>query len=306
MEIETKLNDKETVEIQRIFDNVLLDEPENFLALYGKSLSLYKDGKMDESLEILNRAINLDTTNTDNRAKEFRDLMEKIITMKTDQIKIEPGLAAMGFNSRKSENLLIKSMILRQPCVEIKSADKSASSTKPKSYSCNICEKEFTKMFSLNRHMNLHTGKKPHKCSFCRKAFIQKTDKERHETTHSEVLNFSCTFDDCEKKFRTKKNLNCHLVTHSTERPFKCQFCPKDFKVKRLLKFHEGLHKDFKPFNCDICGRGFPAKPYLKSHLKTHLEDKPFECKICKYGFKRRYDLHFHMRNQHKQENGIM
>lgn len=301
METQQKLSVSERTEAQRVFDIVLLDEPLNFFALYGKSLSLCKDGKMEESLETINKAINLETADSESNAKELRDLLDKIITMKAAQCKIEPGIFGYGFNSRKPENLLIKSMIFRQPIAGHKIGERPTAPSKPKSYICKTCDKSFTKMFSLNRHMQLHTGFKPHKCSYCRKAFIQKTDMERHETTHSEILNFSCSFEGCDKKFRTKKNLNCHLVTHSIDRPFKCQFCPKDFKVKRLWRFHEGLHKDAKPYNCDICGRGFPAKPYIKSHLKTHIDEKPHVCAVCNFGFKRRYDLHFHIRNQHEK-----
>lgn len=302
MESQPKLTVSQKMEMQRIFDVVLLDNPENFFALYGKSLSLYKDGKVEESLETINKAINLKPSDPENKAKELRGMIEKIIVMKAAQCKFEPGFPyGFGFNSRKPENLLIKSMIFRQPIAGHKIGERPAAPLKPKCYLCKICDKNFTKQFSLNRHMQLHTGFKPHKCSYCGKTFIQKTDCERHETTHSEILNFSCTFDGCEKRFRTKKNLNCHLITHSVDRPFKCQFCPKDFKVKRLWRFHEGLHRDEKPYNCDICGKGFPAKPYIKSHLKTHIEEKPHVCAVCNFGFKRRYDLQFHIRNQHEK-----
>ena len=301
MNSETKLSASAKAEMQRVFDIILLDEPLNFLALYGKSLSLFKEDNISESLETINKAISLETADVESNAKQIQGMIEKVLTVKAAQFQIGPGLSQIGFHCRKPENLFIKSLIMRQPNAGQKNSENKTSPAEPKRYNCKVCDKNFTKMFSLNRHTQLHTGVKAHKCSFCRKAFIQKTDMERHETTHSEVLNFSCTFEDCEKRFRTKKNLNCHLVIHSTERPFKCKFCPKDFKVKRLLNFHEGLHLDFKPFNCDICGKGFPAKPYIKSHLKTHMDEKPFSCSVCKIGFKRRYDLHYHIRSQHEK-----
>lgn len=279
-------------EAQRVFDSVLLDEPFNFFALYGKALTLYKERKLDECMEVMNQAISLEPVESESNAKNMKEKIEKLIEKKAAQNRIERG---------KPENLFIRSLILQQPIAGHKIGEKPAEPQQNKTYICKVCDKNFTKQFSLNRHMQLHTGEKPHKCSVCRKAFIQKTDMERHETTHSASLNFNCNFKDCNKRFKTKKNLNCHAVTHSTDRPYKCRHCEKDFKVKRLWRFHEGLHKDTKPYNCDICGKGFPAKPYIKSHLKTHIDEKPFTCAICNFGFKRRYDLNFHIRNQHQK-----
>lgn len=276
-------------EAKRVFDFVLFDEPLNFFALYGKALTLYKEGKLEEAIDVMDQAVNLEPIDSGSNAKFMRDQIRKIIEKK----------AALNHVGRGTpENLLIRSLILRLPNIGERPA---AEAQKNKSHTCKICEKIFTKQFSLNRHMHLHTGEKRHKCPVCGKAFIQKTDMERHGTTHSDVLNFGCTFKECEKRFRTQKNLKCHLVTHSTDTPFKCQFCDKSFKVKRLWRFHEGLHKDIKPYNCDLCGKGFPAKPYIKSHMKTHIDERPFACSICKSSFKRRYDLNVHVRKQHQK-----
>lgn len=269
-------------EARKVFESILLDEPDHFYSLYGKALTLWKEAKVDECIELMNRALVIQPADSTCKIKEMKDKMEKVIDLK---------------RVRKIGNVFI-----RQPIPiaghKIGQLPMTIVSAKDRVHHCKICDKNFTKMFSLNRHMLLHTGEKPHKCGHCRKAFIQKTDMERHETTHSDILNFPCTI--CEKRFKTKKNLNCHLVTHSAVRPFKCRYCEKDFKVKRLWAFHEGLHKETKPFNCDICGKGFPAKPYMKSHLKTHVDEKPFICVVCNFGFKRNYDLNFHIRNQHK------
>lgn len=274
-------------EAQRVFDSVLLDEPFNFLALYGKALTLYKDGQMEKCIETMNKAIQLEPSDSESNAKDLRDKIQQMYQTR---------------NAHKATGKLdqVKTNTVHQPIAGHKIGQKQ-NLIEPieKSHHCKICDKNFTKQFSLNRHMLLHTGEKPHKCNICRRAFIQKTDMERHETTHSDVLNFQCTM--CDKRFKTKKNLTCHLVTHSVNRPYKCSYCEKDFKVKRLWRFHEGLHKDTKPYNCDICGKGFPAKPYIKSHLKTHIDEKPFVCSICNFGFKRNYDLNFHVRNQHQK-----
>lgn len=235
---------------------------------------------------MMGKAINLQPADVDSNAKSMKEKIEKLIELRGDH-----KFSTQGPYDR------IKMQIAGQKI----GGQSGFLEPKDKIHHCKICDKNFTKQFSLNRHMQLHTGEKNHKCPICRKAFIQKTDMLRHETTHSELLNFQCT--TCDKRFKTKKNLTCHLITHSVDRPFKCRHCEKAFKVKRLWVFHEGLHMDLKPYNCDICGKGFPAKPYIKSHLKTHIDEKPFSCPVCKVCFKRNYDLSFHVRNRHPNKD---
>lgn len=283
MESKTTFNLKQ--EAQRVFSSILLDEPSNISALYGKALILYKDGEIQESLKQMEEVIKIDPMDEISiKAKELSEKINKLYQ------------ASKVF--KNPDGLKPKLQIQTIQIAGHKIGQRVSFDQKDKTRTCTICDKNFTKQFSLNRHMFLHSGEKPHKCSICRKAFIQKTDLDRHETTHSVVFNFECNL--CDKKFKTKKNLNCHKVTHSVARPYKCGFCEKDFKVKRLMIFHEGLHSKVKPFNCDICGKGFPAKPYIKSHLKTHFDEKPFVCPFCNFAFKRNYDLNFHIRNQHK------
>ena len=38
---------------------------------------------------------------------------------------------------------------------------------KPKVHACNKCEKSFSKVSLLNRHMKLHQGIKPYQCNVC-------------------------------------------------------------------------------------------------------------------------------------------
>lgn len=160
---------------------------------------------------------------------------------------------------------------------------------------CKVCSRVFTKPFSLTRHMALHTGERPHKCEECSFAFVQKSDLVRHVATHSPEYNFECT--QCKKVFKTKKNLQCHKASHSasTDRAFKCRFCPKTFTLGKLLTFHENIHNSTNPFKCDSCDKQFSAKYQVKLHMKQHINDKPFGCNLCGITFSNiaRFGEHF-------------
>lgn len=158
-------------EAQKVFDSILLDEPSNFYALYGKALTHYKDGRVHECIELINQALVVEPADSNSKAKEMKTNIEKMIKMRTVQAYRGP----VGMN--------------RLP-TSYKITHRLAPDAKDRVHHCKVCDKNFTKQFSLNRHMALHTGERPHKCSVCRKAFIQKTDMERHETTHSDILNF--------------------------------------------------------------------------------------------------------------------
>lgn len=91
--------------------------------------------------------------------------------------------------------------------------------------------------------------------------------------THSDVKSFLCSV--CDKSFKTKKNLHCHLGTHQTIKPFKCLDCKKSFKTNRLLRFHAQTHKikpaHFEEFTSE---EDFKAEPFrIKKEVKQEVEE---------------------------------
>ena len=61
--------------------------------------------------------------------------------------------------------------------------------------------------------------------------------------------------------------MKIHEVTHSTERPCKCEECGKDFSCKTALKSHMRVHSLVKKFVCELCNKGFNRGFQLKRHL---------------------------------------
>ncbi|XP_073776395.1 zinc finger X-chromosomal protein [Danio rerio] len=54
-----------------------------------------------------------------------------------------------------------------------------------KPFSCPVCESGFSRLYSLEKHMRLHTGERPYSCPECGKTFPLKYTLKMHLKTHS-------------------------------------------------------------------------------------------------------------------------
>jgi uncharacterized Zn-finger protein len=82
---------------------------------------------------------------------------------------------------------------------------------KKSKFQCEVCNKDFTKKGSLNRHMKTHTEKKSKfQCEVCEKVCSTKSNLKRHMTTHAENRReFPC--DLCTTVCSTNANLQRHI-----------------------------------------------------------------------------------------------
>nr|XP_042908191.1 zinc finger protein 2 homolog [Parasteatoda tepidariorum] len=169
---------------------------------------------------------------------------------------------------------------------------------------CNICNRQFGRKSSLNRHYVIHTGERPYSCTECGKNFAQKDNLKTHLRSHTGERPFVCNF--CPKRFSSKQHmlehivtldghkirksqrsaLKIHFMTHTGERPHTCKEC--EFLLSDFIYPNLDLNSSSSSFGqqgssfvCHVCERAFSKKALLKRHLPSHAEKKPYSCHHC-------------------------
>jgi KRAB domain-containing zinc finger protein len=81
-----------------------------------------------------------------------------------------------------------------------------------------------------------------------------------------------CPYQGCHKIYANKVGLERHIMLHTGERPYKCDYCEKAFIQKGTLQEHVRVHTGDKPFKCSYCDKAFTQSSALKSHMKNHIK----------------------------------
>ncbi|CAD5226712.1 unnamed protein product [Bursaphelenchus xylophilus] len=76
-------------------------------------------------------------------------------------------------------------------------------------YTCDQCDKTFSKQSSAKRHAYEHSGQRPYKCDMCPKAFKHKHHKAEHLRLHTGEKPFQC--DKCLKRFSHSGSYSQHM-----------------------------------------------------------------------------------------------
>ncbi|XP_035713709.1 zinc finger protein 83-like [Folsomia candida] len=176
---------------------------------------------------------------------------------------------------------------------------------------CKICGKILKNPATLSAHMShMHTRRIRPACNICKGTFSNLAHLRRHiDNMHptKERPRLPCGFPGCEKTFRNKDQIPCHIKTEHVENPvrFPCALCGKEFKARSQLGQHISSHTTEKPFKCATCGKKFGFLGYMKNHEKTHIQKpdrKIFKCQLCLQTFVARANLQGHIRVIHENQ----
>ena len=115
-----------------------------------------------------------------------------------------------------------------------------------------------------------------------------------HIRVHTNDRPYPCPYKDkCNQSFKTRSQLNDHILKHTKIKKHVCPECKASFSRKSRLKIHLMIHKGEKPFQCEICKKQFREKSNYNYHLKKHDNLSAIKNKeknkndFCKYKFKR-------------------
>ena len=135
-------------------------------------------------------------------------------------------------------------------------------------FGCHQCGKKYASSSNLSRHKQTHRSidsESAKTCPQCTKVYVSMPALAMHLLTHQ--LQHKC--DTCGKSFSRSWLLQCHLRSHSGEKPFGCAHCGRSFGDRSNLRAHMHLHTTEKQHNCDYCGKNFALKSYLNKHNET-------------------------------------
>ncbi|XP_068618828.1 zinc finger protein draculin-like isoform X2 [Battus philenor] len=166
-------------------------------------------------------------------------------------------------------------------------------------YKCTACDMSYDCRSNLALHIKSHLRIKDFVCQHCGKDFLRLTSMRRHVQICHAGQTIQCPI--CKKKL--KGHLTEHLRTHEKKRPHKCEDCGQRFTQSTQLNVHRRSHTGDRPYPCRICGRPFTHSNALMLHIRRHTGEKPFKCAMCPLYFSQLPHMKAHMRNIHGKDN---
>ncbi|KAK2168145.1 hypothetical protein LSH36_20g12025 [Paralvinella palmiformis] len=144
-----------------------------------------------------------------------------------------------------------------------------------------------------------------HKCTFdgCNKAFKSPRSLATHTQYHTMDRKYECTYEGCSRTFISRANLNMHLKSHLIKE-YVCDFknCGMRYKLPEHLEKHKLVHKPLDPLACPKCFKQFSTSQILKNHVQTcQSVDGMLPCQIkgCNRTFKKLKALLEHQTKPH-------
>ncbi|KAK5964945.1 putative transcription factor yin yang 2, partial [Trichostrongylus colubriformis] len=136
------------------------------------------------------------------------------------------------------------------------------------------------------------------------KIYPRNTRHKSQSRRNSESNGYPCLIEGCTSILKTRTALRKHAKVHAV-RNFSCERCGRTFIERTKLNRHMLTHTGERAFRCqfDGCSKAFSLEANLKSHIKTHTGEKPHKCQICQHAFSHPYNLRVHIARRHKEQS---
>lgn len=146
-------------------------------------------------------------------------------------------------------------------------------------YNCKFCGKGFFKQRGVLLHETVHTpGAMGCMCDICGKSFRLKTNLRKHVLgMHTNQRIHKC--EQCSQAFKLREQLMNHMRLHVIKdgkvrevgyrygKIYECDLCGSFKSSSGALKVHMLTHSDERPHRCEICDQGFKVKSKLQRHV---------------------------------------
>ena len=178
-----------------------------------------------------------------------------------------------------------------------------------KTFSCNICGKNFTtKQYCQIHWLNIHGNQKGFKCGQCESSFPDQKALNNHNKYVHKPNDVECKF--CNKHLKTERNLKIHIQdVHETKDPktIQCEKCSKPFYNQKRLQIHfKRVHENanLDNYKCEFCKKSFCSSLSKKRHIEgIHENKRIFKCLVCFKGFIFKENLKEHMDDIHERKD---
>jgi len=218
--------------------------------IYRKDLEIHNRNS-DSCQKFLKECIKVEVE------EEAQDILKegnsKENLMKSNKNSAQTLVSSSVKSELKEESIRIKDEAISIDSPTIKEPDNMSS------FSCNKCEKSFSRRRYLLHHSILHTDK--YKCPSCHHRFSAKRELD----THSKNL------DNCQKYLKDTES-------SVPEQTFNCRECDSVLTSNNSFEMHMKKHEEEydqeeaeELFKCEQCYKNFANSLSFSSHMETHF-----------------------------------
>ncbi|XP_066940293.1 uncharacterized protein [Macrobrachium rosenbergii] len=135
---------------------------------------------------------------------------------------------------------------------------------------CGVSFKLRTSYMSHVRRIHQAASEIKFSCELCFKSFRDRHTLRLHMTSVHKPKTIPCKAKGCKKVFSSVSLMRCHYRYHLNQK-FTCDKCGQSFSTESYMQKHILSHSGEKPFKCEVCGYATAYRNTYYAHRKKHL-----------------------------------